>query len=79
MKKKKQNSKLASHEEIVEAWETSRTVQEAADSLGMSKQRLSQIASFLRERGVRLSKRRLFRKPIDVEALNAIIDAQAKK
>lgn len=65
-------------QEIIEAWESSQSIQEAAKKLNCSESSLSQRARQYRKAGVKL-KRMPSRQPLPVAELNALIEELNKE
>lgn len=66
------------HPEFVAKWMESKTVQEVAEHFGVSKFTVERVARELRKKGVKLPTMRQnpIHEKIDVEGLNALIDAK---
>ena len=73
MGKRKRRSPVAA-DLFVEAWQQSSTHREVAKALGMKESTVKARARRLRKVGVRLPPYKGTRRPLDVDALNALIE-----
>jgi hypothetical protein len=77
-KKQKKPATRVSADAFVRAWMTSKTAAEVSKRTGLPVHTVGVRAAQLRKRGVRLPLMGVGRKPLDIDALNAIVDGAKK-